>query len=406
MRGALEGLRVADFTHVIAGPFCSRLLADHGAEVVKVESRTGDVMRNLPMEYEHTLTSAFAQYNCGKRSVVLDLKATGGREAARRLCGWADVVVENFAAGTMERLGLGYPELRQVKRELIMCSVSSFGAVGPYADIPGFGLVAEAYSGLMYLAGDEGAPPSHFGTPLADMNVAVHAFGAICASLVRQARTGLGTWIDISSFDCLVSMIDEALPLHAFSHGLRQFGRYGTKHPTVVPSGVVRTSSGDYVAYGVVGDQRFGLFAEAMGRPELASDPRFVTSEDRVVNRSLMYDMVAEWALGFPDGESLVRHLSRFHLPAARVRSYTEIAEDPHLIARGALAPIDVGGSVGEVLIQTAPHRIEDALPRPRGVPPRLGEHSREVLTWLNFSEAEIDEMVAAGVTHEDRMTR
>ena len=375
MTGALEGLKVADFSHVIAGPFCTRMLADHGADVIKVESAAGDVMRGHPMSYGPGLSSTLAQYNCGKRSIVVDLKSPRGRKVAEDLCRWADVVVENFASGTMARLGLGYDTLAAAKPSLVMCSISSFGAVGPYADMPGFGLVAEAYSGLMFLAGDEGTPPTHFGTPLADMTVAVHAFGAITTALLRQARTGEGAWIDISSFDCLVSMIDGALALHAFSGGQRRFGRYGTRHPTTVPSGIVRVANGDYVTYGVPGDQRFRWLTEAMGRPKLADDPAFATAEARIANRDELYRLVDEWAKGFTDGEAMVAALARHRLAVARIREYTEIAEDPHLIERGSLAPVDVGGQTGEILIQTAPHRIPGAVPCPTGRPRPRGAH-------------------------------
>jgi crotonobetainyl-CoA:carnitine CoA-transferase CaiB-like acyl-CoA transferase len=398
MSGAYQGLRVVDFSHVVAGPFCTRLLADHGAEVVKVESYAGDVMRRLPATYGGDLSSAFAQYNAGKRSVAVDLKSDEGRGIARGLCDWADVVVENFAVGAMERLGLGYDTLRESNPDVILCSISSFGNTGPYRDIPGYGLVAEAYSGLMMLAADEGQMPTHFGTPLADMTAGTHAFGAIGAALYRRATTGEGTHIDISCFDALVSMIDEALTLETFTRGEMKFGRYGTYHPTSVPSAIVKVGNGEYVTYGSVGDVFFRRLCTAIGNPALADDERFSSSEARARNHRELYPIIAEWASHLPDAASMVEAFAEHGIPAARVRSHRDLLNDPHLIARGTLAPLHVE-EIGDVLIQTAPHPMSGAEVLPRSAPPHLGEHTCEVLRGvLSLDAAQVDRLVAGDV--------
>lgn len=404
MSGAYDGLRVVDFTHIIAGPFCTRLLADHGADVVKVEPFAGDVMRQLKASYAPDLSSAFAQYNCGKRSIAIDLKSERGHRVVLDLIAWADVVVENFALGTLDRLDLGYERMREVNRDVILCSISSFGSYGPYSPIPGYGVVAEAYSGLMSLASDEGSTPTHFGTPLADMNSGTHALAAIGAALYRRERSGEGTHIDISCFDTLVAMIDQSLSLEAFTHGEQRMDHYGSRHNTVVPSSVVRVGNGDHVTYGAVGDVFFRRFAAAMERPDLADDARFRTNDDRVANRHELYDMIEAWALGFPDGASLVARLAQDGIPSARVRAVAELSGDPHLVARGTLAPIDIPG-VGRVLLQTAPHPMTGADVAPRGAAPHLGEHTRDVLEEiLGLDAASVDGLIADDVVRAAAM--
>lgn len=399
MSGAYDGLRVVDLTHVIAGPLCTRLLADHGADVIKVEPPRGDIIRRLPFKVGEDSSTQFAQYNCGKRSIALDLKHPDGRDVARRLALGADVVIENFSSGTLARLGLDLADLRAKAPGLVTCSISAFGAWGPYAGKAGYGYVAEAHSGLMHLNGEGDEPPSHFGTALSDMNVATHAFGAIGAALFARSRTGRGTHVDLSAFDCMVTLIDHAIAVHNFTRGERHFDRYGPRHPFIVPQGVTRAGDGRWITYGVVDDETFVRLADAMGKPSLAEDRRYATAEQRIVNREEVYALVDAWAATVPDADELVELLAAHRIPGARVRTHTEVADDPHLVARGTLAPVDFPG-FGPVLTQTAPHPMEGLEVAPRGVAPGLGEHSREVLEELGVGPAAIDALIAAGAVH------
>jgi crotonobetainyl-CoA:carnitine CoA-transferase CaiB-like acyl-CoA transferase len=374
--GAYQGLRVLDFTHVIAGPLCTRMLADHGADVIKIEPADGDVIRRLPFPVAPDVSTQFTQYNCGKRSVALDLKSPEGLEIARRLALRADVVIENFSRGTMTRLGLDLGGLRADAPALVTCSISAFGSWGTHAHKSGFGYVAEAHSGLMHLNGDDGA------------------FGAIGAALFNCAATGEGTHIDLSAFDCMVSLIDHALAAHAFG---REFGRYGTRHPVIVPHGVIRAGDGRYVTFGVVDQVTWGRLCAVMGRPELETDPRFATFDDRIPNRHALYDLIDEWAATVPDADQLVEALQSRGVPCARVRTHVEVASDPHLVERGTLAPVDIPGA-GTILTQTAPHPLAGLDTVPRGPAPRLGEHTRSVLIdELGFAAAEVEELIAGG---------
>lgn len=395
MSGPYEGLKILDFTHVIAGPFCTRLLADLGADVIKVESATGDIMRQLPIEYAPGQTTAFAQYNCGKRSIGLDLKTTAGLDVARGLVGWADVVTENFSPGAMTRLGLGWDQLHELNPRVILLSLSLFGQTGPYSSLSGHGAVAEAYSGLMMLAGEEGGPPTHFGTPLADMTAGVHGVAALGAALYRRAATGLGCVVDISSFDALFSMIDQAFGQAELTGGTREFGRYGSKHPQTVPSGVLGVADGDYVTFGAVGDAAWRQLATAMGRPELGTDPAFAQIEARIANRVELYRLLDDWAATIPDAATMIGLLAAHGLRSARIRRLPENLHDEHLLERGTIQEVDFGQS-GRHLVQSAPYRISATTVGPKSGPPALGEHTLEILhDLLGLPEPEVERLIA-----------
>lgn len=380
--GPYAGLRVLDLSQVIAGPFCTRLLSDLGADVIRVESPTGDVMRSMPIAHGLDGSSAFAQYNAGKRSVGLDLKSPEGLEVAERLAAWADVVVENFRPGALERLGLGWERLQALNPRVVLLSLSLFGRTGPYAHLSGHGMVAEAYSGLMSIAGEEGGPPSHFGTPLADLNAGVHALAALGAALHLRERTGAGSHVDVSSFDALFSMIDQAVGQAVLTDGQRDFGRYGSKHPQTVPTGVLKVASGEHVTFSAVGDAAWSRLATAMGRAELAADPRFADIEARVAHRGELYGLIDDWAAQQPSADALIGVLQDHGLPGARVRTVAENRADPHLVERGTLQPVELDG-VGEVLVQSAPYRISGTHVGPPSGPPRIGQHTDEVLRQL-----------------------
>lgn len=398
--GAYAGLRVLDLSQVIAGPFCTRLLSDLGADVIRVESPSGDVMRALPVAHGVDGSSAFAQYNAGKRSLGLNLKSTEGRDIAERLVAWADVVVENFRPGALEQFGLGWEKLQELNPRVVLLSLSLFGRTGAYSHLSGHGMVAEAYSGLMSIAGEEGGPPSHFGTPLADLNAGVHALAALGAALHLRERTGMGSHVDVSSFDALFAMIDQAVGQAVLTDGERDFGRYGSKHPQTVPTGVVRVASGEHVTFSAVGDAAWSRLAIAMGRGALASDPRFVNIEGRVAHRGDLYGLIDEWAAEQPDAEALIAVLQEHGLPGARVRTVAENRADPHLIERGTLQPVDLDG-VGEVLVQSAPYRISGTHVGPPSGPPRIGQHTDEVLRdLLHLDASAIRRLHHAGAVH------
>ncbi|MCW0211924.1 MAG: CoA transferase [Pseudonocardia sp.] len=401
MAGPYSGLRVFDLSHVIAGPFCTRMLADMGADVVRVEQPAGDLMRGLPVQVGDGVSSAYAQYNNGKRSIGVDLKSDTGLDLALRLADWADVVVENFSPGVLGKLGLGWDVLHARDPRTILCSLSTFGAEGPYSHLSGFGLVAEAYSGLMSLTGEEGGPPMHFGTALADVNSAVHALAAIGAALHHRTSTGEGTHVDISAFDSLFAMIDQQPAAGAFTGGEAVHGKYGNRHTTSVPSGVATTADGTHIAYGMSGDVFFERLVTAMDAPELRDDYDSVAA--RVENPGPLYDRIEAWAATWPTADALVDHLVAHGLSAARVRGVRENLADPHLIARGTLGPVEFPGH-GEVLMQTAPFRFSGLDVRPgKAVGPIAADTGDVLGEVLGLDEAEVDALFEGGVVHGGR---
>lgn len=402
MAGPYAGLKVFDLSHVIAGPFCTRMLADMGADVVRVEQPTGDLLRALPVpvgDPADRLSSAYAQYNNGKRSIGLNLKDERGVDLALRLCGWADVVVENFSPGVLGKLGLGWDVLHASDPSTILCSLSTFGEVGPYSHLSGFGLVAEAYSGLMSLTGEEGGPPMHFGTALADVNSAVHALAAIGAALHHRGSTGAGTHIDISAFDSLFAMIDQQPAAGAFTDGDAVRGKYGNRHTTSVPSGVATCADGTHIAYGMSGDVFFDRLCDAMDAPDLRASHGTVAA--RVGDPGPLYDRIEAWAATWPSAEPLVEHLVAHGLSAARVRGVRENLTDPHLVARGTLSPVDYDGH-GEVLMATAPFRFSGAEVAPGRAAGPVAADTVEVLTdLLGLDDAAVAALHDDGVIHE-----
>lgn len=398
-KGAFDGIVVADFGHVIAAPYAARMMADHGAEVIKIESFDGDMLRKMEVQYGGDLSSTFAQYNLGKKAIAVNLKDPRGRQIAHDIIAKADVVLQNFSTGTFNRLVGTYEELTKINPTMIMCSISSFGAEGPYADLPGFGFVAEAYSGLMSLASGDDGYPSFFGTALADMNVATHAYAAITTALFRRERTGLGTHIDMSSFDALVVQIDQAMAISAVSNGEKEFPPYSRRHGATVPNSIVRTKDGEHVVYGAPSDDFFRRLCEAMGQPELTQDPRFNSNANRVANRSTLYDIVEKWAASFDTADELVDVLRAQNMACARIRKYTENITDPHLIQRGTLAPVSLGDD-HTVYMQTTPHRLQGSPVAPQGPAPHIGEHSREILHAIGRTETQISEYFADHVVH------
>jgi crotonobetainyl-CoA:carnitine CoA-transferase CaiB-like acyl-CoA transferase len=390
-KGAYDGIVVADFGHVIAAPYAARMMADHGAEVIKIESFDGDMLRRMEVQYGGDLSSTFAQYNVGKRAIAVDLKHPEGKKIAHDIIAKADVVLQNFSTGTFNRLVGTYEDLKKINPTMVMCSISSFGAEGPYADLPGFGFVAEAYSGLMSLAASDDGYPSFFGTALADMNVATHAYAAVTTALFRRERTGEGTHIDMSSFDALVVQIDQAMAISAVSNGDKEFPPYSRRHGATVPNSIVRTRDGEHVVYGAPSDDFFRRLCEAMGQPELTQDPRFNSNANRVANRAALYEIVEQWAASFNTADELVDVLRAQNMACARIRKYTENITDPHLIQRGTLAPVQLDAD-HTIYIQTTPHRLEGSPVFPQGPAPHIGEHSQEILHQLGRSESQISQ--------------
>jgi crotonobetainyl-CoA:carnitine CoA-transferase CaiB-like acyl-CoA transferase len=399
MSQPLEGVRIADFSHVMAGPFASHFLAAMGAEVIKVEAPgRGDPMRDYgPDKALHGMAPGFIAANCGKKSMALDLKSAAGKEAARRLIASCDVVLENFRPGVMDRLGLGYEAARGMKPAIIFCSVSGYGQTGPMRDYPAIDNIVQATSGLTSLNGEPDGPFMRVGFPVVDTYTGTLAAMAILGALVRKAQTGEGQRIDMAMFDAaMVLMASAAVPWLVTGKTLQRTGNTGySGQPTAA---MFTAKDGRQVSLGVVQQEQYERLCRAMGRGDLASDARFATLAGRMAHvAELQGELAAEFAK--KDGAEWERVLSLAGAPCGLVRTVDEAFDIPGLVERGLIAWVPGAGMPKGAVPQAlnAGYVCEADGPKVQGPPPRLGEHTRGELAKLGFGDAEIDAMIASG---------
>ena len=390
----LAGVTVLDFTHVLAGPYCTRLLADLGARVIKVERpRGGDVTRVAPLQLEggrHDQSSYFVRINAGKQSVAVDLGHPDARGVVLDLARAADVVVENFLPGTMARFGLDYGALAAVRPDLVYCSISGYGQTGPWRDRPAFAHVVHAMSGLMHLERDGDLPPRPQHLQAADVLAGTHAVGAILAALLRRTRTGTGAYLDVSMLEALIGAEDIT-----YASVLN-----GGEEPRGPRPGMLAHRIGDrLLAMQVVGGHElWPRLLAALGKPELAMDPRFATPVGRRTHWPALREHIVAWLDGFESVEAALAALAQVRLPCAPVLSPAEVAADAHLAARSAFPSVP-HPSGGAVRVTASPYHVDEAAVGPAGPAPyRVGEDTRAVLAEvLGYPASRIDALLGAG---------
>jgi len=392
----LDGLVVLDLTRVLAGPYCTRLLADLGARIIKVERPgEGDEMRHSPHQLEpgrDDQSTYFTRVNAGKESVGLDLSAPRGRDVLLELARHADVFVENFMPGVAARLGCDYEAVRAARADIVYCSISGFGQTGPWRLRPAFAHIINAISGLMYLEqGDESAPRAS-NLQAADVLAATHAVNAILASLWRRARTGRGAHVDVSMLEALVSA--DSITFASVLNG-------GDEHGNPRPGLLVYEIGGRYLALQSVGAPRlWSRLLAVMGRPELADDPRFAATDGRRRHSRALRAIVGEWvASRFTSVEEALAVLAEARIPCAPVLRPREVIAEPHLALR-QFFPAVPHPARGQVRVTASPYHIDGEPVHPRGPAAyRIGEHTRAVLHGLLGYDAErIAELAAAAV--------
>jgi crotonobetainyl-CoA:carnitine CoA-transferase CaiB-like acyl-CoA transferase len=390
----LAGLTVLDFTRVLAGPYCTRLFADLGARVIKVERPgEGDEMRRNYLQLEAGRTDQstyFIRVNTGKLSVGVDLARPEGRGVALDLARAADVVVENFLPGVMARLGLDWPSLAAVKPDLVYCSISGFGQAGPLADWPAFAHVIHAMSGLTRLEQDGDPAPRVAHLQAADVLAGTHAFGAALAALWRRARTGQGAYIDVSMLEALVAAED-------VSYGSVLNG--GAPLPGPRPAMILHEIGGRWLAaQSGGGPQIWPRLVALLGRPELAGDPRFATPQARREHWPALHALIREGLDRFESVEAAVKALTAARIPAAPVLAPDEVVAHPHLAERQAFPSVPHPAR-GSVRVTATPFHLDGAPVRPAGPAPyRVGEHTRAALAdVLGYAPARIEELARAG---------
>ena len=390
----LSDLIVLDLTRVLAGPYCTRLLADLGARVVKIERPgEGDDMRKNHLQLEPgraDQSTYFIRINVGKESVAVDLSHPQGRGVVADLCRVADVFVENFAPGVVEKLGLGYPAMAAIKPDLVYCSISGFGQTGPWRERQAFAHIINAASGMMHL--DQGDQPSPRASNLqaADVLAATHAFGAILAALRRRDRTGQGAYLDVSMLEALIAADDVS-----YAAVLNGGEAQGSPRPAM---GVFAVG-GRHLALQTGGAAALWPRLQALlGRPDLATDARFATPDLRRRNWPALRDIIGEWIARFATVDEALEPLRGARIPAAAVLMPEEVIAHPHLQARGAF-PTVPHPARGEVRVTAAPFQLDGRAVTPAGPAPyRVGEHTRSVLTGLlGYKERAIDDLAQAG---------
>jgi CoA:oxalate CoA-transferase len=392
--GALAGVRVIDFTNYIAGPIVTRFLADVGAEVIKVELPPRETTvhpRFIAEGPGASVSVSFAMWNRGKKSVCLDFHKPQGLHITRELVRRADVVVENFSPGVMERAGLSYEDLRKVTPRIVMVSVSGCGQTGPIAHRPGNDHVAQALSGVMDLTGYPDRPPALPGYFIADNNGGVHGAIAVCAALFRRERNGRGQHIDISLVEALFHLHDMGLAQYLGSHRTSEPVRMGSHHPSTSPCGVFEARDGYVVVTALV--HYWEHFAKLIGKPELLADPRFNPATRRVQNRLELVPVIEEWLKSFPSRDDALRILNANHILAAPVLSLAQAMEQPQFKARGFIRNIE-HPAIGDLPLPGSPLRFSESTSAIAGPAPMLGEHNFGVLSsYLGYSAEQIEEL-------------
>ena len=391
---ALMGIRVADFSHFIAGPYCTLILGDLGANVIKVENAaaSGDHMRAFRPQVGGE-SAAFIWANRNKRSIALDLTNAAGQEVARALIDTADVVVENFSASVMRRFGLDYASVAPANPRLIYCSVSAYGRSGPLADRTGFDPIAQAESGFMSLNGEAGSDPLRTGPAVMDMTTGMMGSNAVLAALNARHRTGAGQQVEVALFDVATAM----LGFHAMNYLMTGVAppRFGNNSRDTVPTGVFHAADGPlYLA--IANDRLFRiLMSEGLGRPDLATDPRFATNRDRVTNRDAVFETLGGIFATRPRDHWLAK-LRSAGVPAGAVRELPEAFASPEMTARGLATSIP-HDHLGHVPNIASPLRLEATPVVTPAAAPLLGEHRMEILALLGFDARKVADLAAAG---------
>jgi crotonobetainyl-CoA:carnitine CoA-transferase CaiB-like acyl-CoA transferase len=387
--GALAGIKVIDLTRVLGGPYCTQMLGDHGAEIIKVEPPQGDETRTWGPPFHGDAASYFIGVNRNKRGIVLDLSKPQGREVLFRLLDGADVLIENFKTGTLEKWGMGYEDVLKARfPHLIHCRVSGFGADGPLGGYPGYDAVVQGMAGLMSVNGEPDGAPVRVGVPVVDLATGMNATIAILMAVIERTRSGKGQFVEATLYDSAIALLHPHLA-NFFLNGKPPV-RTGNAHSNVSPYDQFRTGT-KRIFLGIGNDRQFARLCAEIGHPELATDPRFKSNGDRVTNRAALR-VVLEAALATVDGEALTTKLLEQGVPAGPVLEVPDVAAHPHTRHRLMVVEKDgYRGTGNPIKLSRTPASV-------RRLPPQFGAATREVLGEAGYSASEIEALIAAGI--------
>ena len=394
--GSLSDIRVIELGQLLAGPYCGQLLGDHGAEVIKIEDpSTGDPMREWGREKPYGKSLWWPIVARNKKSVTANLRTPEGQQIVRDLIANADILLENFRPGTLEKWGLGYEELTAINPGLILVRVSGFGQTGPYAPRPGYASIGEAMGGLRYVVGDPDRPPSRCGISLGDSLAATFATLGALTALHHRDRTGRGQVIDASIYESVFAYMESLIPEWEIGHYQRE--RTGSTLPNVAPSNVYPTKDGDTILIAANMDTVFRRLAAAMGKAELAEDPRYATHSARGAHDKELDVIISEWSSQWAADE-LLDHLTENSIPSGRVYTAKDIVADPHFAAREAIVRVP-DATFGEFPMPNVFPLLSETPGEVKWTGPELGQHNDEVYRGiLGFDDARMDDYRARGI--------
>lgn len=391
----LQGVKVIELGTLIAGPFCARILAEFGAEVIKIEPPDGgDPLRKWRKLHQGTSLWWYAQAR-NKKSVTLNLKHPEAQEIVRKLARNADVVVENFRPGAMEKWGLGWEQLSKINPGLVMVRLSGFGQTGPYRDRPGFGAIGESMGGMRYVTGYPDRPPVRVGVSIGDSIAALHGvIGALMALHHRNLNGGRGQYVDVALYEAVFNMMESVLPEYGMFGFVRE--RSGASLPGIVPSNTYVTRDHKYVVIGANADSIFKRMMSAIGRPDLANDPALAHNDGRVARTGEIEKVIGDWVAAH-DLDHVLEVLEKADVPSGKIYDIADIARDPHYAARAMIQQFTLKDGKTLKLPGIVP-KLSETPGDTRWVGPELGEHTAEVLAALGYSEAQQEELKRRGI--------
>jgi formyl-CoA transferase len=392
-QGALDGIRVVDLSRVLGGPYCAQILADHGADVIKVEPPEGDETRGWGPPFHGDAASYFLGLNRNKRAIAIDLAQPAGRELLMKLLEGADVLIENFKTGTLEKWGIGHDALSSRFPRLIHCRVTGFGGDGPYGGRPGYDAAIQALCGLMSVNGEKGGQPLRVGLPIVDMVTGLNAALGVLLALQARQTTGRGQLVESALYDNGVSLLHPYVPNYLLNGVVP--GRSGNAHPNITPYDSYTTAEGD-IFLAVGNNRQFATLCELLGLPALLDDDRFASTATRNINRDALREILEDALASHRAGE-IAEVLVTAGVPCAPVRSIDAVVSDPHTQARGMIVEVDgVRGTA-------SPIKMSDTPATYRRRPPTFGEHTDEILAETGADTAEFDEVIARRIRRPQR---
>jgi len=400
--GALEGIRILDMTRALAGPYCTMMLGDLGAEVIKVERPTyGDESRGWgppfvgePQPPYPGESCYFIAANRNKRSLTLNFKEEDGQAILRDLAVKSDVLVENFRTGVLDKMGLGYEDLKTVNPKLIYCSISGYGRTGPYAERPGYDVIIQAEGGMMGITGPVEGPPSRVGIPIVDITAGMFSSTAILAALRHRDLTGEGQLVDISLLDTMTALLTNVASNHLVGGMGHQ--RLGNDHPNLTPYGVFRAKD-RWFAVGVGNEGQWSKLCDIMGQPQLENDPRFATNNDRVANRAELAEVLTQGFAG-RNAQEWLEDLHAAGLPCGPINEIPDVFKHPQVEDRDLIIEVE-HPQAGPIKVPGFPYKFSTTPAEVRLPPPLLGQHTAQILMdVLGYDTREVEDFQERGV--------